>query len=150
MGKSKLMKVTYYDPKSEIKLTNYADTLILDNANCIAAIRFGGYPEQVKAMSDAIYGGGGFDVEINGKTRRYYSQPKQYHRQLSHDGIYAEATLLIQDDTQDAVNAAEEETPKKTYIFCEQNNPEALFEELNRKTSVPLIPEFQEYFLSEL
>jgi superfamily II DNA or RNA helicase len=153
MSKSKLMKVTYYDPKAEVCLTTYADTLVCDtNENTIAAIRFGGYPEMVKGMTDAIFGGGSVDIELSGKLLRFNSQAKQYRRQITHDGIYAESTLLISDDEQTAVNAEQEEIdrPKRTYIFCEQNNPKALFDELDRKTSVPLIPQFQDYFLSEL
>lgn len=89
MGKSKLMKVSYYDPKAEVRLTTYADTLVIDGGNMLAAIRFGGYPEQVKAMSDAIYGCCGFDIEAGGGCKRILSQAKQYRRQMSHDGLYA-------------------------------------------------------------
>jgi hypothetical protein len=109
MSKSRLMKVSYYDPKAEVGLTNYADTLVFDSQKIITAIRFGGYPEQVKAMSDAIYGGCGLDVEINGSLVRFNSLTKQYRRHVTHDGVYAEATLLINDDEQAAVNAEQEE-----------------------------------------
>lgn len=149
----KLMQVSYYDPKAEVRLTTYADTVIIDQKNnTLAAIRFGGYPEQVKAMSDAIYGGCGFDIDNNGVSKRIYSLTKQYRRQVTHDGIYAEGTLLVNDDQADATDAEQVslDTPKKSYIFCEQNNPKALFDELDKKTSVPLIPQFEDYFLSEL
>jgi len=157
MGKSRLMKVSYYDPKAEVHLVNYADTLVADtDANLLAAIRFGGYPESVRAMSDALYSGCGIDVESGGQTKRFYSLPKQYRRQISHDGVYAEATLLINDDQQEAEpqnNAGEDEkdkTPKKSFIFSEKDDPAALFAQLDKKTAVPLIPEFQDYFLEEL
>ena len=55
------MKMDYFDPKAETRLEAYADTVVLEregNVPYIAAIRFGGYPESVKGMSDAIYGGG--------------------------------------------------------------------------------------------
>lgn len=153
MSKPNLLRVTYYDPKAEVRLTNYADTLVCDpDGNTLAAIRFGGYPESVKAMADAIYGGCGLDVEHSGGTQRVFSLTKQYRRQITHDGLYAEATLLVGDDPLAAANAEQTELgqPRRTFIFCEQNNPKALFDELDRKTSVPLIPRFQEYFLSEL
>jgi superfamily II DNA or RNA helicase len=153
MGKSKLMRVTYYDPQAEVRLTTYADTLVCDaNQNLLVAIRFGGYPESVKAMADAIYGGGSVDIDVFGKTRRFHALSKQYRRSVTHDDIYAEATLLIEDDQLAASNAEQEELeqPRRTFIFCEKNNPKALFDELDRKAFVPLIPQFQDYFLSEL
>ena len=60
MSQSRLIPLTYYDPGKEVRLTVYADTIILDPIGAdsiISAVRFGGYPEMVKAMSDAIYGG---------------------------------------------------------------------------------------------
>lgn len=158
MSKNRLMRVSYYDTKAEVRLTTYADTLVVDaKNNALAAIRFGGYPEQVKAMTDAIYGGGSIDVTIAGESKRIHSLTKQYRRQITHDGIYAEATLLVNDDQSDATKTDGQadgqevmDSPKKTYIFCEPNNPKALFDELDKKTSVPLIPQFQDYFLSEL
>ena len=57
---SKLIELSYFDSGSKIRLTAYADTVILENDgdnSTITAIRFGGYPEMVRAMSDAIYGG---------------------------------------------------------------------------------------------
>lgn len=56
-----LMKIEYLDLKSETRLEAYADTVVLEKegkVQYIAAIRFGGYPESVKGMSEAIYGGG--------------------------------------------------------------------------------------------
>jgi hypothetical protein len=64
---------------------------------------------------------------------------------LTHAGIYAEATLIIRDEEQ-----SDEGQPHKCYIFCEQGNSDRLFEEIDKKTSVPLIPAFRDYVLSEL
>lgn len=61
MSQSNLIELTYYDPKANIRLTTYADTTITEpngKEESIAAVRFGGYPEMVRAMSDAIYGAG--------------------------------------------------------------------------------------------
>ena len=46
MSTSKLMKVTYYDPKSQIRLLCYADTVVWDTkpTPTLTALRFGGYP----------------------------------------------------------------------------------------------------------
>ena len=53
MSSSKLIELTYFDPKSEVRLTAYSDTIILDRDGkdqVISAIRFGGYPEMVRTM----------------------------------------------------------------------------------------------------
>ena len=58
--KSRLMPISYYNPKQEIRLSAYADTIVLESdgrEQRLRAIRFGGYPEMVRAMSDAIYAG---------------------------------------------------------------------------------------------
>ena len=100
-----LMKMIYYDPKAETRLETYADTVVIEKdgyTRYIAAIRFGGYPESVKGMSEAIYGGGSIRIEIDGIPITAYSRVKQYRKELTHDGIYAEATLMIRDDQRDA------------------------------------------------
>ena len=54
------MPISYYNPKQSIRLSAYADTIVLEpdgREQRLRAIRFGGYPEMVRAMSDAIYAG---------------------------------------------------------------------------------------------
>ena len=155
-----LIKASYYDSKTEVRLEAYADTVVIEqegNISYLAAIRLGGYPESVKGMSEAIYGGGTVNIDIDGEQISAYSRVKQYRKEFSHDGIYAEATLLIQDNEQqtDHEKDAKDNTktfiqPRKCYLFCEQNNIDQLFEELDKKIAVPMIPEFQDYVLMEL
>jgi superfamily II DNA or RNA helicase len=160
---ARLMKVSYYDKKAEVRLEAYSDTAVIEkegNVRYLTAIRLGGYPESVKGMSEAIYGGGTVSIEINGKENEIFSRVKQYRKTFSHDGIYAEATLLILDGEQrldqsedDSGNGGSTDTcnnPRKCYIFCEQGDNGRLFEELDKKTAVPLIPEFRKYVLDEL
>ena len=157
--KSRLMPISYYNPKQEIRLSAYADTIVLEpgvREQRLRAIRFGDYPEMVRAMSDAIYAGATLEAEIAGKTALLACEPKKYERHLSHDGIYAEATILsldeedsAQEQEQDGQTAAEL-PPRKCVLFCPAGDRKALFEALDRKTSVPLIPEFQDYVLDEL
>ena len=88
---SRLIELTYFDPKSSVRLTAYADTVMVDRDgkdSVITAIRFGGYPEMVRAMADAIYGGATIETAQNGKKRSLKSIPKKYRRQLAHDGVY--------------------------------------------------------------
>ena len=46
MSESKLIELGYYDPSAKIRLSAYADTVVLDpdkKGSVICAIRFGGY-----------------------------------------------------------------------------------------------------------
>ena len=160
--KSRLMPISYYNPKQEIRLSAYADTIVLEpdgREQHLRAIRFGGYPEMVRAMSDAIYAGATLETEFAGEPAMLACEPKKYECHLSHDGIYAEATILSLDDADEARQSSEEEVdgqtnvelpPRKCVLFCPAGDRRALFEALDRKTAVPLIPEFQDYVLDEL
>lgn len=72
MNASKLMKVTYFDPKSDIRLLCYADTVVWDTkpAPTLIALRFGGYPERVQGLAGAIYGGATIEIEDDTVTER--------------------------------------------------------------------------------
>lgn len=160
--KSRLMPISYYNPKQEIRLSAYADTIVLEpdgREQHLRAIRFGGYPEMVRAMSDAIYAGATLETEFAGEPAMLACEPKKYECHLSHDGIYAEATILSLDDADEARQSSEEEVdgqtnvelpPRKCVLFCPAGDRRALFEALDRKTAVPLIPEFQDYVLDKL
>ena len=161
--KSRLMPISYYNPKQEIRLSAYADTIVLEpdgREQHLRAIRFGGYPEMVRAMSDAIYAGATLETEFAGETAMLTCEPKKYECHLSHDGIYAEATILSLDDADTAAKKDEdaqadgqtyvELPPRKCILFCPAGDRQALFEALDRKTAVPLISEFQDYVLDEL
>lgn len=160
--KSRLMPISYYNPKQEIRLSAYADTIVLEpdgREQHLRAIRFGGYPEMVRAMSDAIYAGATLETEFASEPAMLACEPKKYECRLSHDGIYAEATILSLDDADETRQSSEEEVdgqtnvelpPRKCVLFCPAGDRRALFEALDRKTAVPLIPEFQDYVLDEL
>ena len=156
--RSKLMELSYSDPKFQIRLTGYADTVIIDSGaqQTISAIRFGGYPEVVRALSDAIYGGASVELKQGDTTLYLDCRPKGYRRLLSHDGIYAVATLMANDDSQTEENTTDDsdedapENPRKCYIFCPPGDRASLFAEVDRKTAAPLIPEFQDYVLDSL
>lgn len=169
MSQSNLIELTYYDPKASIRLTTYADTIITEpdgKGESIAAVRFGGYPEMVRAMSDAIYAGGSIDLIQNGNTYQLKSTPKAYRRQLSHDGTYATATLMANDEALSASSSGKEDDgedennadsaqpeppkPRKCYIFCPAGDQESLFAEVDHRTAAPLIPAFRDYVLEEL
>ncbi|MEG0598000.1 MAG: hypothetical protein RR502_08150, partial [Oscillospiraceae bacterium] len=162
MPTSKLAKLTYYDPRVETRLQVFADTVIYaqdGKQQILCAVRFGGYPEMVRAMSDAIYGGATLEMELGEVEMHLTSLVKRYRRQLSHNGVYAEATLMSLDDERTAKVGGEEENENQTqmenaerssYIFCPEHDRDRLFEGVDRKTAVPLIPAFRDYVLDEL
>ena len=110
MSQSRLIELSYYDPKAEVRLTAYADTLVLDDGtreSTMTAIRFGGYPEMVNAIAAAIHGGAVIDATIRDESIRFQCIRKGYTKQLSHDGVYATATLMANDEAQEAINTEE-------------------------------------------
>ena len=162
MSGSKLIELSYYDPSAQVRLSAYADTIVLDRnekGSVICAIRFGGYPEMVRAMADAIYGGATIEATQNDTVRLLQSSLKGYRRQLTHDGVYAVATLMASDDAQEESRRQDDgeertlersEQPRKCYIFCPEGDRTCLFEELDHKTAAPLIPAFRDYVLASL
>ncbi len=178
MNQSNLIPLTYYGSEGKIRLTNYADTVAYEEdggRKTICAARFGGYPEAVHGMADAIYGGGTLTAEMpDGTLATLSALPKRYRRQLSHNGIYAEAAIVLTDENEFQADkpegneeteaekeaAVEEENedggiptdlpPRNAYLFCTPGDRRALFDAVDQKTAVPLIPEFQDYILSEL
>ena len=160
MPTPQLVRATYRDQEKNIFLECYADAIAYRKTKGgeleLAAIRFGGYPEQVRAMSDAIYGGGSLHLEWKDDTFSARTCQKQYHRSLSMDGLYAEALLYLEDDPQIVVS--QEDQPGQTkmaasrncYILTPTGDSDRLFEEIDLRTGVPLIPAFRDYFLREL
>ena len=152
MNASKLMKVTYFDPKSDIRLLCYADTVVWDTkpAPTLIALRFGGYPERVQGLADAIYGGATIEIEDDNATYSLMTLPKQYRREVSRDGVYAEATLIAEDDGQSASrpsgkkeDTAQEDAPSdEEFEQVEQDLPprntygKAKYQTRNGKTGV--------------
>lgn len=153
-----LSPINYYDAERSIRLECYADTLVYQKKNeterILAAVRLGGYPEQVRALCDAMYGGISVESVIDGHKIFMQTERKRYRRQFMHDGIYAEATLIAVDD--EANTAVDEEhgeeenanRKRRMYIYCEEGDTDALFSAIDNKTSIPLLPEFKEYILS--
>ena len=172
---SSLMTVKYSDSNGSIFLETYADMIVYDDAvgkkKTLCAIRLGGYPEQVNAMTQAINGGGAIEVEIIDKKITLHPLSKQYSRKLSHDGVYAEAVLIAEDENQRAKNEAPQENeetqkgddldyeepeaeldlpPRNSFIYIAVGDKKALYDAIDSKSGVPMIPEFSEYILTEL
>ena len=159
MQRPNLVKAVYQDTQQGIFLECYADMIVYQTTKgcnqTLFAIRLGGYPEQVQAMSDAIYGGGDIRLEQDERIKLQMSTlSKRYDRSLSMDGVYAEATLFPQDDLEIAAAKDEDQTKLPTrrncYLFTPVGDRDQLLEEIDRRTSVPLIPEFRDYFLDAL
>ncbi|OQB11866.1 MAG: DEAD/DEAH box helicase [Firmicutes bacterium ADurb.Bin193] len=156
---SELSPITYFDAGNSIRLNCYADTFVYHKASGrernLVAMRFGGYPEQVRAMADALRGGAGVEAVIEDHNIILVAQHSAYKRAITHDGVYAEGTMLALDDEAGEMqddNHTEVDNPKakrKMYIFCNEGDTDSLFAELDKKTAVPLIPEFKDYILDE-
>ena len=154
-----LCPVTYFDSNNSISLKCYADTFVYHKANGkernLVAMRFGGYPEQVRAMADVLKKGVGIETVIENHKIILYAKHDTYKRSITHDGIYAECTMLALDDENGEMADEEHlevENPnikRKMYIFCNEGDTDSLYAELDKKTSIPLIPEFKDYILEE-
>ncbi len=161
MNPQSLIQISCEYKESVIGITNYADMIVLDRENTIVAIRFGGYPETVLAMSDAIISGCSLKMFYQHEQIEIQSlQTKNYERKITRDGVYAESIYYRKDDTLQSLCVGlnkeddkenDDETidiKRNLYFFCE--NDDDLFDELDRKLAVPLIWDFQDYFISEL
>lgn len=153
-----LIRVSCIDKGERIGIETYADLAVFDSEQTLVALRIGGYPEAVQATSEAIQGG--CSLELKGARETFTVKSKgrrSYMRKISHDGIYAEGMHYLKDDEPRSlmIGGDEENDEKQTvalsrnlYFFCD--NDDELFTELDHKLSVPLIPEFKDYFLSEI
>ena len=156
MATQPLIKVSCISKGEKIGLTNYSDLVVFDKDKTIVALRFGGYPESVQAMSDIVVAG--CDLELQGarETLKLNSKgQRKYERRFSHDGVYAEGMHYLKDDVPNTIMLGDGESDgakvavkKNLYFFCKTRDE--LFAELDRKLSIPLIPEFKDYFISEL
>lgn len=154
-----LSPITYNDTVQGLRLSCYADTFVYHKASGsernLVAMRFGGYPEQVRAMADALRKGAGVEAIVENHKIILRAQHNAYKRSVTHDGIYAEGTMLALDDESGEMEDEEQmevENPKakrKMYIFCEEGDTDSLYAELDKKSSIPLIPDFKDYILGE-
>lgn len=152
-----LSTIIYRDTDKQISLKCYADTIVHlkeNNKRTLMAIRFGDYPEQVKGMCDAMRGGISVEAHIEQHRVVIVTEKKRYRKKLSHDGLYAEGMLVAldedQSDTAEDETKGKENAKQRKCIFCKENDRNALFEEIDKKVSVPLIPEFKDYIIDEL
>ena len=90
MSTQNLMKVTYYDQDRSIRLTGYADTVVWDEQPrpLLAALRFGGYPEAVRGLSDAIYGGATVDGRLQTRPWTDREGNKRTAYEIVTDNVY--------------------------------------------------------------
>lgn len=83
MATEPLIKVSCVSKGEKIGLTNYSDLIVFDKDKTIVALRIGGYPEAVQAMSDILIAG--CDLELQGARETIKANtkgPKTYERKL--------------------------------------------------------------------
>jgi hypothetical protein len=121
-----------------IYLTNYADLMITDKDKNIVGVRFGGYPEQVTAMTDAIASGCNITVNSEkGHTDFTSKNHCNFSRKTVSDGIYTESVMFLKDSDVRVVNPVEknekcekckkQEPPRTMYIYCRTDSRDELF-----------------------
>jgi hypothetical protein len=86
------MTVTCFDKEAKVHLTCYADMIVRDQSSRVVAIRFGGYPEHVRALTDCIAAGCSLTVDIGTKAggnsvTMKSDKPHGYYRKVSYNGL---------------------------------------------------------------
>ncbi len=110
-----LIRVSCKSGKEKIGLTNYSDMVIYDKEHSLVAIRLGGYPETVQAMSDAILGGCELELTDARETICVNSKGKRnFDRRISHDGVYAEAMHYLRDDPLRSLSVGSDDEDEKS------------------------------------
>lgn len=120
MSNVNLARISYRDSEREIYVSGYADILVYDEiSHMLVAARFGGYPEAVRALADAISAGGSIDVETEEDSFRLFTTPKTYEKQLKKDAVYTECFIKRKDDQNTKASGDSESSPVKRqqYIF---------------------------------
>ena len=119
---------------------------MFDGNKSLVAIRFGGYPETVLAMSDALFSGSKIALRLpkEKSETELTTHGGNYIRRMKAGDTASECVLRANDDEK----KEKDENPRDLYIFCKDES--GLFTELDSKLSVPLMPEWEEYFIREL
>ena len=163
----KLMKAIYSDPAQTITLTAWADTVAVDpRDNLLIAVRLGGYPEVTAGLVNAVSGGGTLSVQLDGETLVCTPQQGRYSKAVSRDGTYAVAALLWdnqsarkQGEKQQTEEMEGKEQKEKTdkaqearvyYLACPVRDKTALYHEIDKVSTIPMLPEFRDYMINEL
>lgn len=119
---------------------------MFDGNKSLVAIRFGGYPETVLAMSDALFSGSKIALRLpkEKSETELTTHGGNYSRRMKAGDTASECVLKANGDEK----KEKDENPRDLYIFCKDES--GLFTELDSKLSVPLMPEWEEYFIREL
>lgn len=164
MRENRLMEVRYQDSAQGIMLTGYADTAIADPQYRLVGIRFGGYPEMVQGMSAAICGGATVTVSAEEQSYVLTAERGRYRKTLTREGSYTVATILWDDksvsrnttEDKNEENADESERrnernqQREAYLLCAAGDRDALYHEIDRVSTIPMIPQFADYLIAEL
>lgn len=164
MRENSLMEVRYQDSAQGIMLTGYADTVIADPQYRLVGIRFGGYPEMVQGMSAAICGGATVTVSAEEQTYVLTAERGRYRKTLTREGAYTVAIILWDDksvsrnmtedkneeNADDSEKRNEGSQTREAYLLCTAGDRDALYHEIDRVSTIPMIPQFADYLIAEL
>lgn len=149
METPRLIKTLCRDANAKVGLVTYTDMVVFDRGHHLAAIRFGGYSEMVQAMGTALLGGG--VISLQGQHSQVLLQCREdgkLYKQISQNGPYAVCTCYLQDDDFHTDEESGKPLERNLYIFGQDEKE--LYRELDRRLTVPLLPDFQTYFLDAL
>ena len=150
-----LMEISYRDYNKGIHLLNYADIVVIDDyTDNLIMLRYGGYSESVKAMADAIWAGGSIEVKHSSYYNTYYCMTKEYIKEIKKERYYSEC-IIRRKDAEDKAEEEDEENNerieiKRAYIYIKDGNIEKLFEEIDKRTSIPLLSEYANYLIEKM
>ena len=161
------MEVRYQDEAQKISLTGYADTLIMDRQqDKLVGIRVGGYSEVVSGLAAAICGGGTVTVSAPDGSLLCTAERGRYCKTMSREGAYAVATILWDQNVARKTGTGKEEhenekeddenrkksssQPQEYYLLCAAGDRDALYREIDRASTIPMIPQFADYLIDEL
>nr|WP_302666159.1 helicase-related protein [uncultured Agathobaculum sp.] len=164
MRENRLMEVRYQDSAQGIMLTGYADTVISDPQYRLVGIRFGGYPEMVQGVSAAICGGATVTVSAEERSYVLTAERGRYRKTLTREGAYTVATILWDDksvsrntsedkneeNADDSEKRNEGSQTREAYLLCAAGDQDALYHEIDRVSTIPMIPQFADYLIAEL
>ena len=162
------MEVRYQDEAKGISLTGYADTLITDSQNNrLVGIRLGGYPEVIAGLTAAICGGGTITVRAADGVIVCTPEAGHYRKAAIREGAYAVASIQWiseperhakqKNNTEGNESKEEKEQsdtntapPRTHYLLCAAGDKDALYREIDRASTIPMIPQFADYLIDEL
>ena len=168
MTQTQLFKVTCQSVKSKFFLSAYASTIVYApisrNENGpvkgrLIAIHFGGEPSTVQALCTLIIGGTALQADTPDGSLELIPQKAKYQKTFTGSNGYAEALISLEkeekierEEKKDARGESYFVThikERRFYLYTPIGDDDRLFQMIDKRSNMPLLPEFQDYLLDE-